>query len=272
MNENNKNNVTLRDLQFSILDILNEVIKICEKNGIKYVAYGGTCLGAIRHSGFIPWDDDADIAMPRNDYNKFILLCKNGALPKGLVLQNLDENEPHYGDPWIRIRKQNTLCVIPYHKDAGWKELGVFLDIFPFDYVDCIEKKKLYKRQKKINSLSKAIRNKVALHHKTLKSKLFNIVLKPISLKRLLSKRNKLYSCHGTTNSKYVVDYNSAYGIDKGIFSASIFKENNIVKFETIEVNVSSEYDSILKTQYGEYMTLPPENKRVAHLPIEIKI
>ena len=125
---------SLKDLQNSILSILIEIKRICEKHNLKYILYGGSCLGAVRHNGFIPWDDDADIAMPRKDYEKFIKLCKEGALESEFYLQDFSEEEPNYYSPWIRIRKNNTLCVIQYHKDDGFRHLGVFVDIFPFDY------------------------------------------------------------------------------------------------------------------------------------------
>lgn len=114
------------------VEILKEIHKICTENDLQYYLCGGTLLGAVRHKGFIPWDDDIDIVMPRDDYNKFITLCLNGKLDKQYILQNTD-TEPEYHLPFTKIRKKHT-----FFDEEGVRKLkihkGIFVDIFPLDY------------------------------------------------------------------------------------------------------------------------------------------
>ena len=180
---------TVRDLQKSIVPILVEIKRICEKHNLKYILYGGSCLGAVRHNGFIPWDDDADIAMPRDDYDLFIRLCEKGELNPSYSLQKYSKDEPHYYSPWIRIRKNNTLCIIKHHKDDGFKNLGVFVDIFPFDYCSTDDFLTIEKQYKKYLIAQRNFANKIAYKTRTIKSKVLRFCLLTQSASTLLSKR-----------------------------------------------------------------------------------
>ena len=264
---------TLRDLQYSILTILIEIKKICEKHKLRYILYGGSCLGAVRNKGFIHWDDDADIAMPREDYEKLIQLCKDGELGNDFFLQDFSNEEPHYYSPWIRIRKNNTLCVIRYHKNDGFRHLGVFVDIFPFDYCSTTEQATIERQYKKYLKAQRDFANKVAYKTRTIKSKLLRICLLPKSKTKLLKQRD--CAAKGLTdlnNKKCILDFNSAYGIKKAIFPADLFDELIECTFEKNVFFIPKKYDTMLTIMYGDYMKLPPVEKRVAHMPEKIKL
>ena len=127
----NEENATVASAQKIMLEILQEVHKICVANDITYWIEAGTLLGAKRHKGFIPWDDDIDIAMPRKDYNKFLKIAQE-KLPQDMFLQN-KETEPDYYLPFSKIRKNNTLLIETGETGEENYHHGIFIDIFPFD-------------------------------------------------------------------------------------------------------------------------------------------
>lgn len=123
---------TVAGAQKIMLEILKIVHNICKENNITYFLDGGTLLGAIRHGGFIPWDDDVDISMPRKDYEKFLCIAPN-YLPEDLLLQT-SETEPGYDQPFAKIRKKGTLLLEFNETGKENYNHGIFIDIFPFDY------------------------------------------------------------------------------------------------------------------------------------------
>ena len=121
---------TLRKLQLIQLEMLKVVDNICSNHKIKYSLYAGTLLGAVRHKGFIPWDDDLDVCMPRKDYNRFIKICGQ-CLPKEYCLQN-KENEPRFSQSFTKMRKKHTTFLQGGEPVSDYHH-GIFIDIFPID-------------------------------------------------------------------------------------------------------------------------------------------
>ena len=121
---------TLRKLQLTQLEILKVFDKFCREHNLKYSLYAGSLLGAVRHKGFIPWDDDLDVCMSRADYDRFISLWKQ-AQPKEYILQN-KENSPNFWQSFSKIRKDHT-TFLQEQREAGQYHTGIFLDIFPLD-------------------------------------------------------------------------------------------------------------------------------------------
>lgn len=124
---------SLRRLQAEELEILLAVSELCERNGIEWFLMSGTALGAARHSGFIPWDDDIDIGMLREDYDRFLSIAREG-LPAGFSLHTC-ENTPGFAGFFAKVYRDGTLFLTDETIDAGCKQ-GIFVDVFPFDRVE----------------------------------------------------------------------------------------------------------------------------------------
>ena len=123
----------LREVQLTELEMLEEVHRICEKRKIPYVIIAGTLLGAVRHGGFIPWDDDVDVALLRKDYERFCKACEEELDTDRFVFQD-DRNTPGYRWGYGKLRRKHTLFLREYQEDMPYFQ-GIFLDVFPLDEV-----------------------------------------------------------------------------------------------------------------------------------------
>ena len=120
------------------LDIMREIDRICRKHNLTYFLAYGTLLGAVRHKGFIPWDEDMDIMMPREDYEQFLKVASD-ELPLHLMIDSYPQN-PRYFNPFAKVRNRNTLFAIRALQNYDGPQ-GLWIDIFPMDYADerCVE-------------------------------------------------------------------------------------------------------------------------------------
>lgn len=249
-------------------EILDEIDKICKENNLNYFLIGGTLLGAVRHQGFIPWDDDIDIAMPRKDYEKFIHLCKSN-LDSKFELDCIKTNKK-YWLPFIKIRRNGTI-----HEEKALEEYdgnkGIWLDIFPLD--EFSDKDNLIKRENKIKKL------KILLQCKNIrKTKEYNSVYKKIILILIKILPNRflhllINKCMmSKQEGEYFVNFGSQYGIKKQTHLKDKYFPAIDVEFEGKMYKAPRDYDYVLTKIYGKnYMELPPIEKRVTHNPIRIK-
>ena len=189
----------LKHAQKVMLYILKEVHKVCEKNNIKYFLDSGTLIGAVRHNGFIPWDDDIDIGMLREDYEKFCLHAHE-ILPENLVIQN-EYTDPGYGQCYSKVILQGTKWLEHDAKKVSRKYSGLYIDIFVYDKIAADKKK-----QKKQNKLFKLIKFLIyaklgywTTYKNPLKQFIFNvcyglskIITMFVPAKALLKQRNKI--------------------------------------------------------------------------------
>ena len=263
----------LRKLQRVELEILEELDRICAQHDISYFLDSGTALGAVRHGGFIPWDDDIDVGMMRDDYNKFLKIALK-ELDKRYFLQTLD-TDPQCPCLFAKIRKNGT--IYQENNKAGMKmHMGIWIDIFPFDYISSnineqksvITKAKKYKNLfmvKKIPHISTCEGRKNARYYiKALIRKSIHICLQIIPDRYIKRKFQKIIDS-GKNQKEYVTCL--FYGNPLVWRTDGIVPTGHII-FEGREFSCVRDSDYYLRTQYGDYMQLPPEEKRVGHRPL----
>jgi lipopolysaccharide cholinephosphotransferase len=251
---------TLNKLHIVEKEILDEVVRICNKYNIAYFLIDGTLLGAVRNNGFIPWDDDIDIGMLRVDYENFIMACKN-ELDKSFFILNFTSCHAYVWN-FTKICKNNTSIdennmesnVDNYHK-------GIFIDLFIYDNISnnhIINNIQNY-FVVKINSLLK-----LKLGLRKTKKFLFHILAFFISLKHINYINQKILTMIKSSN--YIFNWGGTYGIDRAIFEKTVFFPLTEVVFEGNIYKAPGKYDIYLKTMYGDdYIKEPPFEKRVSH-------
>lgn len=252
----------LRDAQLRMLDILIVIDKICQKHNIKYFLMYGTLLGAVRHKGFIPWDDDCDIAMMREDYKKFCQVIQQ-ELPEKYFFQNTDTDK-YYKKRLAKIRDINSLIVEHDESEHEKYNQGLFVDIFVFDYYvdgDLLYKlmtwgdrikdlRKVYpKGSLKRNIVGAFVNIPYALH------KIFEIFLLGIS--KLWRENKSLDMIDIELKLLLMFPY---VGHEKSkIFPLKKYE------FEGNYFYGPNDYDYVLTKQYGDYMQIPPVDQRIVH-------
>lgn len=269
--EKNMDQETLRKLHKQLLELLDEFVRICDKNNLDYFLCGGTLLGAVRHKGFIPWDDDMDVAMLRKDYEKFLKIAPV-ELKEKFIIDNYHTNKKCYLN-FTKIRNRNTLFVQDFQKDYDG-EKGIWIDIFPLDY---IEKLNFFQVTKiKIVKLIRSIehyKNNIFLgNNKIWLKKILTFLMKPIPLTFLQRLQDNLMK--GKTHdkeAKYITSIASTYDYKKETMEKDVYLPAKTLEFEGKEYKVPNKYKYYLEKIYGNYMELPPVEKRVTHCPIKIK-
>lgn len=254
--------LTLNEIQDKTFLVLKKIKEICEEENIKYWLSYGTLIGAIRHEGFIPWDDDIDIQMPREDYEKFISYCmKNKEKLKPFELFHY-KTSTKYIYPIARFSDSRYINIYNNDKDYG---LGLFVDIYPMD--DCNAKsKKLIISTKFYRSIIGICGCKKLFSSVSLTSKIKRILFYPfyklINLNKLLEKYDSLFknNCFGSGNYDCFIWTNA-----HPQFTKAEFEEITSAKFCGDYFNIPKKYDYILSCLYNDYMTLPPEEERIGH-------
>lgn len=267
---------TLNKLRKIEIEILDEVVDICERNKLTYVLTAGTLIGAIRHKGFIPWDDDIDIALPRKDFNSLIEICKN-ELKSDYFLDCPDTNEK-YWLPLFKVRRRNTIYEEEFQKDYD-KCKGIWIDILPLDNVNSTDSIGLKVQAKIVNELRHIISLKNGFSKPRKIDSIKRVVrlmyiypLKLFSIKNLEKFQQKIMSINKNDNSKYIVNLASKYGYKKQVFLREKYFPVNKIEFEGKLYNAPKDVDYVLATIYGkDYMKLPPKEKQETHNPRRIK-
>ena len=251
----------LRKLQLVELEILKEFDAFCKKHDLKYSLYAGTALGAVRHGGFIPWDDDIDVCMTRDDYDKFLKLYRENPID-GYYLQGTDDpNYEHIN--FSKLRKNGTKFGTEMDVKL-YDHVGIFLDIFPFDKVPNDKKKR-----KKFFFNVKLWLVYTRGYAYTKGSKFLKIVSKLLLLKsrkRQLKIRNKLEKkilSYRTMEKDYSLASLACPASLNNIFPADVLDDVQQIDFEGTKASIYKDYDSALRITFGNYMQLPPEEERV---------
>lgn len=255
----------IETLQKIEIEILDYVVCICKQNGLMYFLAGGTLLGAIRHKGFIPWDNDIDIAMPRNDYEKLCEILREMSGIEYQLIELRDDNM--YYCPFVKVVNDRTIL----KENAGGESimpLGVYIDIFPIDGIENNDKKSV-KRYLKIRDWSYRIANatlyieNLSFWRRLIKKVWQVLIVDVLKREKYFNILVKLLKKFPYGSTEYIV---STYGLraEKEIIEYSAFAQTINVEFEGKMYNAPVGYDKYLTQMYGDYMKLPPESERVA--------
>lgn len=251
--------------------MLKHLTYFLDDNDISYHIIAGTLLGAVRHKGFIPWDDDIDIAIKRDDYDRFLKIFKNNDL---FFLQNWHSDE-HYGLPFSKLRLNDSI----YQEYSSQKmniHHGIYIDIFPLDEVS--DNKIIYFMQKHFSSILQkiiAVKSKFTYDEPFIKklgrSFLFYssiFITKKFAIKffEFINKKLSQYNV-----SDLLLCTGGSYGFDKELVLKKWFASYKILSFENLEVKVPYHYREYLKNLYNEYELLPPVEKRIGRHDVLIK-
>ncbi len=251
------------EIKSTEISILKYIDNICQKNGISYFLEAGTLLGAIRHKGFIPWDDDIDIALLRSDYDKLVNILKQN--DSSYAVSDIYD-DPSCILPFAKVYDTRTLVKwrVKYPREAQY---GVWVDLFPIDNVpDNVLKLRLFQFHIRIlKSLYEHCRN-IYTEDKSFKKLLAQKISGIHSIDYYLKKLDSLarkYSRKNTNNVMNIFGMKSNYHV----FNKELFTNFSKATFEDMLLPIPSKYDSYLTLMYGDYMTLPPEeNRKIVHV------
>ncbi|MCR4874150.1 MAG: LicD family protein [Clostridia bacterium] len=253
----------IKEIRKILLEIASEIKQICEENKLRFFMSGGTLLGAVRHKGFIPWDDDIDFHMPRPDYEKFIQIYNSK--PRTNIL-HCQETNPNYLYSYAKLAKGNTLLIEKgCHSGV---EMGVYIDIFPIEGVgDTVEG--ALELMNKIDmpiKLLMSYRMDAYRKHVSLKKNLqvvaAKIMAKFYGFKKLSNTVNTLAQTYNYDESKYIASFIDEVG-ERRIYPKEAYDEVVYLDFEDMKLPAPAGYDMVLTKFYGDYMTLPPKEKQV---------
>lgn len=246
--------------EFEILEIFDS---LCKKLNLKYTLSSGTLIGAVRHKGFIPWDDDIDVAMPREDYETLIKEA-NKHLPEGFFLEHYSTEKICYNF-YAKIKDSNTTWIEDVTGVFPSINQGMYIDIFPIDRFS--DPKKLNKFAKKIKFYNRLRyfyfphNRKGNFIQKCAALFFFCPLARIIGLNKINRKQDKLLQSQGNGNYT-TADYNKR----TKIMSYKPFEEYTTIEFEKKQFSCIKDYDTYLTAMYGDYMTIPPKEQQITHI------
>lgn len=246
-----------------LLESLIEIDRVCNENGLRYYLTGGTLLGAIRHKGFIPWDDDIDVAMPRPDYEQLKKIAAN-VFKKKFRFVTVDDDEKYYCR-YAKVYHQETTLVEYRHP---FYLGGLFVDVFPLDGMptDLLQGRKHFtKYRKKLNVLNilytRPKVNSIINLLRYVRQSIYKLVFNIYEQIKILDRIAQTYSYE---DSEYIVNFSGAYG-EREITKKEYFDEYLLTEFEGYKFRIPKGYHMLLKGLYGDYLQLPPKEKQVSH-------
>lgn len=278
MNTDNKN---LQRLQQTNLEMIKLFIQICEKHSLQYFAVGGTLLGAVRHQGFIPWDDDVDLGMPRPDYERFLQIAQaelESAEPAGRYrLRSIDIDEEDYRTYICKIEDTEVKLLREYYSKNGVekKRLNAWIDIMPLDGMP--EEQDAFRQHleavlKTRKRMAAAMMDKcMGTSMKRSKKAMLIIKLglktgafKLLNVEKLFHKFNSLCKQYPYETAKVV---GNTYGVykEREFVPKEVFGAGRLWQFEDIQICGPEDTDAYLTHVYGDYMQLPPVEARGGH-------
>ena len=266
----------MKRLHSVLIELLDYIDEVCREQNIEYFLNCGSVLGAIRHKGFIPWDDDIDVMLPRDSYDRLIKYLSQNKNSK-YFLQN-EKSEPNYYSLFSKLRKIGTVFL-----ESGTEGLfnnnGIYVDIFPLDFSDSISGFSYKFDCIRIRLIKHALRFRYC--KKTYK-KTHGVISYLVSLiscipyiffntEYLFKEANRLMQKRNKRPHNYVISYTGIYSMEKETMPAKVYYPSKRVEFEGEMYPVCNDYEYYLRHYYGDYMKLPPEEKRHTHEPVKLE-
>ncbi len=255
-------NSTMREIQMCTFNILKEVIRICNKHKLTYYLSCGTLLGAVRHKGFIPWDNDIDIEMPIEDYRKFLKIAPK-EISGDFFIQTY-KSDPKFNLHWIQVRANNTTSLVLKYKnwDIHW---GMHIDIFPL--IGLYENTRMKRFQLKSLQLARTFINKdfisVCMPEELESNKKLQLIYKlPKGIRNLFCDLFLRFAYKGTKHSKHYSIADGEKSCINSYINSSAYNDKVSLEFEGLQFDCPGDYDHVLTELYGDYMTPPPESER----------
>lgn len=265
------NDIALKKFKQRLVETMRHFDKFCNDNNLAYFACSGTAIGAVRHQGFIPWDDDIDVYMPRDDYNR-LMECRCMLEGTGYAVKNLGDDDYIYA--FAKFYDINTTLV--ELKSFPTCVLGVYIDIFPLDEVsgtidEIKSKKEQYK--KAYTAFQDTYREFYVrtilsfLYHKKFR-RCLNLLAAHLSSqnrkKRIRHQFIRMETEWAKERGNRVMTHSCIYRLEKELFQKEWFDEYELYTFENIKIRLSKSNDKYLTQLFGDYMTPPPVEKRVS--------
>lgn len=239
------------------LSILTKIDIICRHANLNYFLTGGSAIGAVRHQGFIPWDDDIDIGFKREDFEKFLLIAPSAFKGEPLALEE-NRLDREFEFDFAKVMRTDTQILEHGREDTPTRN-GIFIDVFPFDRLTTSASAQI-DQEHQISALNREITARVYPKRMLGTRKNFNE-----SLDDLYRHRFETMTKFNGDESLPWVNMSSPYTFAKETILPEEIETITMMSFESLTVPIISGYDSYLKRLYGDYLTLPPINKRVSH-------
>ena len=245
----------LKKHQAVLLELLREFDRVCKKHDIPYVVFCGSALGAVRHKGFIPWDDDLDVCLLREDYRRLLELPATEWNDAYYLQAEFSDHWPMY---FSKLRKNHTTCLEKFHPKDNRMHQGIYIDVFPCDNAsDKAWVRKLQFYASRV-VLAKSL-DRRGYESDSKGKKLFMALCRLLPMKPF----HKFASGAKKKDSKYVHTFLACTSKPKkGTYRRTWFAERVDMDFEDMKAPVSAHYDELLTTMYGDYMTIPKEEDR----------
>lgn len=260
----------LNRLHAAMLEIYQEIARICDRHNLAYFVVGGTLLGAVVHKGYIPWDDDLDIAMPRDDYDRFINEYSRELSPRFFLHHTTTDD--NYWIPFAKVRMNNTVFLEEKRKNVK-AHAGIYVDVFPFDYAPECNSKQAQRKWRRMTWINNYIYSKVTGRpQKSRSAKLLNPLYSLWSIKKLSLHRDKLMRSFDHGERRYYVDLAGGRALDNSYFPVDKILPLQELPFGKTTVKAPADPNYYLLQLYTErYKIIPPPEQQITHEPVMIR-